>query len=435
MTTAPVELSLNAGQQEVADGFFKFLLSSDPELIISGAGGTGKSFLISQLVDKVIPSYNNTCAIMGIDPEYDEVFITATTNKAAEVLAENIKRPTQTIHSWLSLKVHSDYKTGKTTLTRTNGSRVQENKILFIDEVSTMDTELIELLRGLTHKCKIIFVGDHCQLAPVLESKPPIFKTPKPFFTLTEQMRNNTQPALMALCQQWRDTVETGVFKPIHLVPGVIDHLDNTTMPIELKNHLLDPDHNNRILCYTNDRVVAYNNHIRHIRNLPFEFQIGERLINANAVKLSHRMLSVEEELQITAQSSNIEEVVVSADVTLKLRKTSFISNIGDVITDIPIPVNREHFTEVVKYFRQTKNWGSYFTFKEKYPELRQRDGSTVHKAQGSTYDCVFIDLTNISTCHQVEQVARMMYVAVSRAKYRIFFYGQLAEKYGGVVL
>jgi ATP-dependent exoDNAse (exonuclease V) beta subunit len=47
----------------------------------------------------------------------------------------------------------------------------------------------------------------------------------------------------------------------------------------------------------------------------------------------------------------------------------------------------------------------------------------------------VFIDLTNISTCHQVEQVARMMYVAVSRAKYRIFFYGQLAEKYGGVVL
>jgi len=432
---APVELQLNQGQQETADGFFKFLLSSDTELIISGPGGVGKSFLISRLIDKVIPSYRSTCQLMDIEPIYDAVFITATTNKAAEVLSENIGRPTQTIHSLLSLKVHTNFTTGKTSLKRTHGFQIIEKSVIFIDEVSTMDTDLLNILRESTHKCKLVFVGDHCQLAPVLETKPPVFKSPKPFFTLTEQMRNNTQPALMALCQQWRDTVETGVFKPFHVVPGVIDHLDDKQMPVELYNHLLDPDHNNRILCYTNDRVVQYNNHIRHIRNLPFEFQIGERLINANAVKLSHRMLSVEEELRITSQSALIDEIRVTDEVSLKVRETNFLSSIGDVLTGIPIPVNREHFSDVLAYFKRQKNWASYYTFKEKFPELRQRDGSTVHKAQGSTYDIVFIDLGNIATCHQAEQVARMMYVAVSRARFRIFLYGQLPEKYGGVIL
>jgi ATP-dependent exoDNAse (exonuclease V) alpha subunit len=58
----------------------------------------------------------------------------------------------------------------------------------------------------------------------------------------------------------------------------------------------------------------------------------------------------------------------------------------------------------------------------------------TVHKSQGSTHDDVYIDLGNISTCHNPNQAARMLYVAFSRARNRVFLFGQLAEKYGGLI-
>ena len=55
-----------------------------------------------------------------------------------------------------------------------------------------------------------------------------------------------------------------------------------------------------------------------------------------------------------------------------------------------------------------------------------------MHKSQGSTYDTVFIDLENIGSCRNPDQVARMLYVAVSRARNRIFLFGKLPTKYGG---
>jgi ATP-dependent exoDNAse (exonuclease V) alpha subunit len=47
----------------------------------------------------------------------------------------------------------------------------------------------------------------------------------------------------------------------------------------------------------------------------------------------------------------------------------------------------------------------------------------------------VLIDATNISLCHNPSQVARMLYVAASRARHRVVFYGELAAKYGGLLI
>ena len=44
----------------------------------------------------------------------------------------------------------------------------------------------------------------------------------------------------------------------------------------------------------------------------------------------------------------------------------------------------------------------------------------------------VFIDLDNIGSCNNPDQVARMLYVAISRARNRIFLFGKLPAKYGG---
>jgi len=86
-----------------------------------------------------------------------------------------------------------------------------------------------------------------------------------------------------------------------------------------------------------------------------------------------------------------------------------------------------------MEFFRKQKNWERYYYMQEKIPELRARHACTVHKSQGSSYDTIFIDAADLSTCRQPDMVARLLYVAVSRARKRVVFYGDLANKYGGL--
>lgn len=428
--------TLNAGQQAASDGFFEFLFSPASELIISGPGGVGKTFLVTHLIDQIMPRYFDTCKMLGIEPQYDEVRMTATTNKAAGVLAEATCRPCDTVHSFLALKVKDDYSTGQSKLTKTERWTVHDRQILFVDECSMIDKPLLDLIREGTHKSKIVYVGDHCQLAPVMEPISPIYRASLPFYELTEPMRNAEQPALMAVCQQLRETVETLQFKPIQIVPGVIDYLDDAAMQRELQSHFTEQTHSSRILAYTNARVIAFNDHIRHIRNLPDEYTEGEFLVNNTALQLKNRMLSVEEEITLIDQSSDIESIDLGdgESTYLDVRRATIKSCLGDIFHNVAIPVDRTHYAALIKYYGQRKNWSMYFKLKAFFPDFRQRDAATVHKSQGSTYDSVFIDLANISTCHNPSQVARMLYVAFTRARTRIFLYGKLADKYGGLI-
>jgi hypothetical protein len=425
---------LNRGQTEAAEGFFQFLFSDDKEMIISGPGGYGKTFLMGHLIDEIMPRYYDTCKLMGIDPQYDAVEMTATTNKAAEALSLATGRPTSTVHSYMNLKVSDDFETGQSKLTKTTAWTVHERVILFIDEYSLVDTPLDTAVTEGTHNCKIVWVGDHCQMAPITETVSPIDRKGLRTYVLTEPMRNNGQPALMALCKQMRNTVETGLFLPIQCVPGVIDWLSPEQMEAEISSVFGSQDHDNRILTYTNRQTVSYNDFIRGVRQLPDEWTTGERLVNNSAIQFKDRMLKVEEEVSIHSQAGEIEDAVIDTDVSLKVRRTVLQSKLGELFRDVKIPVDREHFESLKKYYSGQRNWNRFFHLKNKYPDLRQRDASTVYKAQGSTLDTVYIDVGNISACHNPNQTARMLNVAVSRPRNRIAFYGKLAEKYGGLI-
>lgn len=428
-------INLNQGQEAAAEGFMEFLFSPQKELIISGPGGVGKTFLMSHLIDETMPRYFSTCNMMGIEPEFTEVRMTATTNKAAEVLAVATQRPTETIHSFLNLKVQDDFTTGQSKLTKTNNWIVHEKKILFIDECSMIDKPLLDLIREGTHQSKVVFVGDHCQLAPVMEPISPIYRANLPFHELTEPMRNSERPALMNLCNQLRHTVETGEFLPIQIVPGVIDLLDDDQMQVQLIEHFTTQTLSSRILAYTNQRVMQYNDFVRQIRQLPEEYTVGEFLVNNSAIRMKNRMLSVEEELTIQALNDKTETITLEDGAELVIRRGTLSSRIGDWFPNVAFPVDRNHFNALVKYYQRKKDWHKYFSLKNTIPDLRQRDAATVHKSQGSTYDNVFIDLSNISTCHNPAQVARMLYVAFTRPRSRIFLYGNLAPKYGGLIV
>lgn len=429
-------LPLNQGQTLAATGFFEFLFNEDKELNISGPGGVGKTFLMGHMIDTILPQYFASCQLMGIEPEYTKVVMCATTNKAADVLSIATGRPVSTVHSFFNLKVQDDYSTGKQTISKTKLWEVHSKVIIFIDECSMIDKELYKFILEGSHKCKIVYVGDHCQLPPVKEKISKIYAKGIPFFELTEPMRTNI-PELHALNNQMRQTVETGVFGGIQLVPGIIDLLDSDQFQAEIQQNFALDDHTNRIIGYTNNRVVNYNTYIREVRGLPEAFQKGEWLIINNALRVKTGMFSVEQELKIFDMDPTSTMMEVDEDdptVLLEVHMCTMEDKFGELHPGIPVPVDRAHYTSLTKYFASSRNWNRYFFMKNTFPDLRQKDACTAYKAQGSTCDTVYIDLGDISTCRDAGQAACLLYVGISRARHRVAFYGELVGKFGFLI-
>ena len=84
-----------------------------------------------------------------------------------------------------------------------------------------------------------------------------------------------------------------------------------------------------------------------------------------------------------------------------------------------------------LKQIANKKDWPSYFWFKENVFDLRLPYACTVHKSQGNTYDEVLVDCGSFKICDSPATAARLLYVAVSRAKNKVLFYGKLPKKYG----
>ena len=221
---------LNNGQKQAADAFFSMLFHDDiREMAISGGAGKGKTFLMGHLINEVMPQYLNTCKLTGAKPKYNSVVMTATTNKAAEVLGLNTGRPTSTVHSFFNLTVFENYRTGELELKKTKRWTVHRNMIIFIDEAYFMDSHLRNMILEGTANCKIIYVGDADQMAPVKERMCPVADPVNaiPTVYLTEPMRNANNPNLVALCDQLKLEVTTKKFLDIVVDNKSIFHLSD----------------------------------------------------------------------------------------------------------------------------------------------------------------------------------------------------------------
>ena len=434
MTTK--QFTLNQGQKDAADALYRWLMKPDEKhIILSGPGGVGKSYLISYLIDELIPRYHKMCDLINIPPVYTQVNLTAMSNKAAEVLSESTGMPCSTAHSFLGLIVVNDYSTGATKIKKGKKWQIHSNSIIIIDEYSMEDYRFFQFLNESTLNCKIIHVGDHCQLAAVGDNIPYVSQQDIPRIDLTEQMRNKGQPALQNLCLQLRNQVETLQFSPIDLVPGVVDLLNGEDFQTEIEQNFHDSDIQNkfRILAYSNGRVNVYNEFIRSVRQQPSLPVQGEYLI-CNSAFMTGKIkgFATEEEVCIVDIRSKVEVISLpdagNLEVVYGTLRGQFTTR-----TDVPIPVNRNHYEALVKHYKRTKDWTTYFKLKEEIPDLRPRDANTIHKSQGSSYDTVYIDLEDLGNCRNPATAARLLYVAVSRARSRVVFYGDLPKRLGGL--
>jgi len=133
-------------------------------LFLTGAAGTGKSFLLRYLIHELEQRF----------PE--QVAVTASTGVAASHLAG------QTLHSFAGIGIGCSTLAAALKKVKQNPgavSRWQQMKVLVVDEISMIDADLLELISGVASNLRgnraafgglqVLLCGDFLQLPPVQE--------------------------------------------------------------------------------------------------------------------------------------------------------------------------------------------------------------------------------------------------------------------------
>lgn len=410
-------ITLTAGQDNAFKGFASFVTDpSQKVLVIEGYSGTGKSTLVKHLI-AALP--NLMAAAKLIQPSLIErtVVLTATTNKACEALKALSGMNVQTIHSFLELRVETDYKTMKTkVMPRTQN--IKEDYLILIDEASYLDKDMLGYIFKRTKDCKIVFIGDPAQLLAVGSFKAPAFCAGFNTVKLDEVMRHGGP--ILDMATGFRGTVETGKWPQFKPDGDVIRYVsrDDFENAIIAEFSRDDWGHNDsQVLAWTNKCVVRYNHAISdHVSGTP-EFQEGDygvvnRFMNLNGGQGSFK---TDETVIVTKVGPDTTEHNVPGNfLEINGRSTVFL------------PKTPQLKKNAIKAAQEEGNYSLVAYIDNNWIDLRAQFASTINKAQGSTYKTVFLDLDDIKKCNSGDQIARMMYVGVSRASQRVWLTGDL---------
>lgn len=415
------DIKLTDDQEKAYNAFLDFLVDKEAKyMVIQGGAGSGKTTLLGHLLETFEDKYKTYNILLQRNPEHTfTVDVTATTNKAAAVLSEFMYKDARTIHSLLGLKVFNDFKTGKTKLSKTHNTVTLVNHLIIIDEASFIDNQLFKCIDEYTKSCKILLVGDQYQLAPVGQTESVMETLDCTKVHMNKIMRNSGD--ILKTSAQFKNTVQTGKFEPISYNSDSLIHVDGPTFEQIVSEEYSDTNWNPtkaKILAWTNAKVQAYNNHIRkNVLKLPEQFQDNEVVMTNNPiVRLGKPVDSL---VRITScdYDTNIKGIH-GRMITLNNCYQAFLAN------------DFQDVNKLLKKLAKKKEWKDYFEIKDSWLDLRSVYASSIHKSQGSTYEKVFIDLADIGNNWTASDVARLLYVAISRASKQVICYGYLPDKY-----
>lgn len=387
-------MQLNQGQQQALDTLLTAAIDPSQKLItLSGPAGSGKTTILKHLIKEL----KDLAVLM---PEYLTTWhFTATTNKAVAALSDAIGPTVKvtTIHSLLGLVPHQ----GK--LMQRRASTAQYNSIVVIDEASYIGAELAGFIAKIVeHVALVIFVGDSYQLPPVKDEISDIFD-PKiiPQIELTQVMRQADGNPIQELSLDLRDVVKH------HAEPNII--LDDVNIAWLNSDDFIKAFCNDciisapgavRALAWTNHTAQHYNEQAALACNGRTEFQAGDIVVNNHYFQSNQQSIPTDATVHIYSTSPWYTEF----GKTMRSISTSYCD-----------------LTELHKDSTATPEQRLYY-----YPDLRYTYASTINKAQGSTYDTVYIDLNDLAKCSNRDLQLRLLYVAVSRARHKVVFTGDI---------
>lgn len=426
-------ITLSPSQDAACEAFQDFLGDSNQkEFLLSGFAGSGKTFLVKYLVQLARDEHELSRLINPTAPAMTFHF-TATTNKAAKVLADAMEEPAVTIHSALGLTVRQNYKTGQQYLEKNKNKGVDLNySTLIVDEASMVNRELLKHIQAAVHgkpSCKVLYVGDKYQLPPVKENTCPIFEGVGLRYFLTDIQRQAADSPIISFSHQYREIMD----HPEQEWPEIpndreaIFHYTNGKEWENLIRQEFTADHHPddlRILAWSNQRVIEYNKFVRTALGHKDYFVEGEVMLSNNPILFNEKIAVPTDGL---VQIHSIEPAQVSGIDGHHLHITPYGRHRTYKVFQ---PHSWKAARRLQAILAKEKRWPEFFTIKNEWADFRPAHAQTVHKSQGSTYKKVFIDVDDVAKNNKWYEVARLMYVAVTRASHEVHLFGNLAERY-----
>ena len=410
-------ITLTDDQQNALNKIHNFILDPiETVFVLSGYSGTGKSTLVKTVIEQ-LPGFMQTAHLIDPSLKDYEIILTATTNKAAEAFSQLTGMEVRTIHSFLGLRVSTDYETNTTRLIPSTNEH-KEGYLLFIDEASYVDKYLLKYIFSLTRNCKIVFMGDPAQLTPVKETETPVFAAKFTGAQLSQVVRQAEGNPIIDLSTKFRETVNTGEFFQFTPDGVAIQYLAREDFNQDILKEFTRPDwkhQDSKILGWTNKCTIGYNHWVNdQVKGSP-HFQVGDYAVCNKHVSSSRQTLKTDQLVRITGISEDLyRHGVLGNQYTLD----NYFNVFG--------PKSVEERNAVVKKARAEDDYHTVEDIESRWIDLRAAYSCTINKAQGSTYDRVFIDLDDVKRCNSGNQIARMLYVAVSRARHQVFLTGDI---------
>lgn len=442
------------------DMFKKFM--ADPkawDMYITGAAGTGKT---TDLKHQVQYCMDNDIAYI----------VCAYTHKACRILRSKLPEGANvgTLHSVLKKRPTINQHA-------TNMSHIQVSmqhgapekaQVLFIDEYSMVgESDGADILTSqdpnYTGECemKVVWLGDPNQLPPVGERQ---YVVPKGDYAvqLTKIYRqkdgNKLLDTLGQLVQYINNPKSAKALLPHENFIRGVDIVEEYTQLIREASDF-GAETNAVLLAYTNKRVETLNALIQG-RPQP---EINDALFSPNT-RATYRLVRELDPLEITyvdlphineqlhlntkyktleylisSQMCRFAEVVDEEDEHEQVKVVAFTFGHYQHKTylerlkkaaaksNADIESRNRGYTgaSFAKRFPQnplararSKAWRDFLTYNETAHCLDFVHAMTVHKSQGSTFDCVFVDTQDLGTCadRDFAMYLKLMYVAISRA-------------------
>jgi len=424
MRNQPATYSLTSEQQIAFDRICKIVDTDDPAAAtLSGYAGTGKTTTLQHLVRR-------------LGPEFSETVVMAPTHKAAEVLGRKTDMAVTTVHSTLGLRPKPDGEGGYDFVQSHEGMKnFAWNSFLAIDEASMVPQELYDILMDVQRQfnLSIVFSGDPAQLPPVNENPSPALDHDG--YKLEKIVRQEQDNPIIQTSMEVREasdakrysfTTDTVGDQGVEVVNGREDLIALAYEAFDTDEYRENGDYA-RILAYRNDVVNTYN---RICRDLLYG-ETGEQYIEGEWLVATDPWYGSNGNKRAPVIQNSEEFVVRGKEPSSLYGFDTWLLEISpepdsDNIRYIEV-LNRDEMgryeaklEDLADKAKKTGDWEKYYDYKEHFAHVDYSYAMTTHKAQGSTFTKTFVDVEDINTCPNYSEIARLKYVAVTRASERL---------------
>ena len=447
---------------------------NDYKRALIGPAGTGKTYLVKALI--------KNCNL-----SYSQIGLAAPTHKACRVLAESIgisNVKINTLQSDLGLRLNFDvdkFDIANPPFDPKGRIKIGDYSIYIVDESSMINRGLATFLERTckSNKCKIIYIGDASQLAPVGEKYSSALKGIKTC-ALNEIVRQEEDNPIRYLLDLLRYDIEHKTFTFLEYISRNRERFDSDNTkgycvctPAEFEtivyNNFNDEQLTRnvdfaKVIAYTNMCVSSWNKFIRNAIITDAE----KSVITKNDLIISY--VTIVNQFN-DAVIKNSEEYIIKDIVNythpqyeLKGFLIKFQAIHGGQVTTPLFVLDHKDIYTIQRYVNisntmveEAKNastklraqkWRDYYAFKEGcllLTNVIDRDSRTLfsrdldygfsltsHKSQGSTFDTSLVDVNDIvydkygHPYTDAEEINRRLYVACSRCKSKLYLkYGR----------